>query len=350
MIETALGAVASSHDYRDEYVASAIAPGVPITLPDTFHTPLPIFMQAKEPACVAHSVVELMMLYWFKKTGKWVVLSPRFLDILAKRFDGQPIDGGTIPRLVLKLATQYGCATEDVLPNDTSLPIEEYRSDAALTPAVMANALQYRIPGYVRVGMDTQSTREAIYLYGAVTSLFEIGAEFYTAPNGQTSWADKDIDPLRIPAQIVSGHQLTDNGFVPVLNNAHNHWSQAWANNGEAKYDPVAWAPYILERWAVAEIPKDIIDYLKDLPAPADFHHQWNVNLTIGMRGDEVKYLQIALLILGFLTPFPADELGFYGPKTATAVGKYQQAHRINPAPNNVGPQTRADLNAEFAV
>ena len=47
-------------------------------------------MQAKGPACVGHSIVELMMLYWYQKTGKWVRFSSRFLDILAKRFDGQP--------------------------------------------------------------------------------------------------------------------------------------------------------------------------------------------------------------------------------------------------------------------
>ena len=41
----------------------------------------------------------------------------------------------------------------------------------------MAEAAQYRILGYVRVGLDIQSVREAIFLYGAVNSLFEIGSE-----------------------------------------------------------------------------------------------------------------------------------------------------------------------------
>ena len=134
------GALQSKPDYRDQYAAAAVAPVGAITLPQTLAPLLASpMMQAQEPACVSHSAVDVLKLYWFRKTGKWINFSPRFLDTLAKRFDGQDrVRGGTYPRPVFKLIAQYGCATESVLPNDTSLPVLAYRNDALLTDAVIS--------------------------------------------------------------------------------------------------------------------------------------------------------------------------------------------------------------------
>ena len=346
----ATGALISQPDYRDGYVALAVAPQISsqISLPALYKTQLANpMMQALEPACVSHSVVDVLKLYWFRKTGKWVDFSPRFLDILAKRFDGQDrMTGGTYPRLVFRLAVQYGCATTATLPNDTSLPILEYRDDGKLTPAVFADALNFKIPGYVAVSLDFTSTRQAIFLYGGISTLFQVGDELWTP-----SWADKDIDPLRIPKTIFSGHQMTPFGWDDeTYNDLQNEWSSAWANYGRAKYNPKAWSPYIIEQWAVAEIPPDVQDFLKALPSPSSFHYSWQNDLALGDSNEDVKFAQIAYMILGFLAPIPADELGIFGPKTAAANAKYQQAHRIAPSPNHIGPQTRAALNTEFAV
>jgi hypothetical protein len=344
-----IGSLSSPHDYRDEVASTAaVAQLASLLLPDTYQTTLDTpMMQNQIPACVSHDAVENLKVYWFGKTGQWVNFSPRFLDILAKRTDGQDrATGGTFPRLVFKLMAQYGCATTDVLSNDTTLPVLQYRDDSLLTPDVMANALQYRTPGYVAIPKDVQSTRAAIYLYGIISSLFQIGDEFWTP-----DWKDPDIDPLKTPQTIVGGHQLGPKGWVSAtLNTLRNEWSAAWANQGEANYDPIAWAPFIIEQWAIAEIPTDIADYLSHLPAPADFHAQWNFDMQIGDMSDNVKEAQVALMILGFLTPLTPDALGHYGPMTATAVGKYQQANRIPLAPNHIGPMTRAALNKQFAV
>jgi hypothetical protein len=344
------GAIISPPDYRDGYVASAVAEALPtrIQLPPTHKTALASpMMQALVPACVSHSAVDTLKLYWLKKTGKMIDFSPRFLDILAKRFDLQDrAMGGTYPRLVFKLAVLYGCATTATLPNDTSLSVLEYRNDNKLTKEVFDEAAKYKIPGYVSVPLDFQRTREAIYLYGAVSALFEIGNELWTP-----SWADKDIDPLRIPKTIVSGHQMTPFGWEDdIYNDLQNEWSASWANYGRAKYDPKAWSPYIIEQWAVAEIPPNVQDFLKALPSPSAFHCTWQKNLTLGDNNEDVKLAQIAYMILGFLAPVPADELGIFGPKTASANARYQQAHKIAPSPNHIGPKTRAALNAQFAI
>lgn len=353
--QPATGALLSSTDYRDKLVAKAVGAGItPPVLPATLNTQLAptVLMQAQEPACVAHSAVDTMKVWWFRETGNWVDFSPRFLDILAKRFDGQAIDGGTYPRLVFKLMQQYGCATEATLPNDTTLPIADYRDDKLLTPAVFAEAAKYRTPGYISVPLDYVSTRQAIFLYGAISSLFIIGAEFYTAANGQASWLDKDIDPLRTPASPISGHQLTPKGWSsPTLNVLRNSWSAAWANNGENKYDPTAWSPFIMEQYAIAEIPPDVFDFINALPSPVDFHYQWNVNLKLGDDTLDVKFLQVAYMILGYLKPITPAEFGIFGPKTAAANLAYQSNNNIAPTSiNDVGPQTRASLNKRFAL
>ncbi len=344
------GAIPSPFDYRDEYVAQAVAPEVatPIELPVSYKTQLAAHMNQKGiPACVSHSVADILKLYWFRKTGKWIDFSPRFLDILVKRFDGlNRATDGTYPRMVFKLAVQYGCATTATLPNDTSLSTLQYRDDSKLTKAVFDEAVQYKIPGYVLVPKDFQKTRQSIFLYGAISTLFQIGKELWTP-----SFAAKDIDPLRIPNPIVSGHQMSPYGWEDEkYNQLQNEWGVAWDTNGDAKYDPNAWSPFIIEQWAVAEIPPNIIDFLKSLPSPASFHYQWNKDLAYGDENDDVKFAQIAYMILGFLAPIPADQLGIFGPKTAAANAKYQQAHRIAPSPNNIGPKTRGALNTQFAI
>lgn len=348
----ATGGIPSPRDYRDGYAAAAAASTMP-----TFTLPvmLPktnlggVLMQALEPDCVSFSIVKLMKLYFFMTTGKWLDLSPRFLAIMVKRFDGQDrATGGTYPRLVLKIAAEFGCCTTDVLPNDTSLSVLQYRNDALITPEMLAAAAQYKIPGYLSVPVDFNATRAALCLYKGVSTLLEIGDELWTP-----SWDKAVIDPMRTPAHIESGHQMTQNGYEDeTYNDIENQWSTAWADNGANKFDYRKWQPFIVEQWAIAKVPTDVADFLKTLPSPANFHYQWNNHLFAGMApSEEVKMFQVALMILGFLAPVAPDELGYFGPKTSVANAKYQAYLGISAVSgNDVGPLTRSGLNKQFAI
>jgi|SRR3989338_5212873 len=104
----------------------------------------PVFDQGNIPSCVAHAVVKTMQIVWHKKTGKIISFSPRFLDILSWT-DDLDIDDGRDPKLVFELAITIGCCTEDLLSNDTTLPIEQYRNKRIITKAMLEEASKYRL-------------------------------------------------------------------------------------------------------------------------------------------------------------------------------------------------------------
>ncbi len=348
--DRATGAIGSQPDYRDGYamLASAINVADTIVIPKTKDPePMgPVQDQNQIPACVSHSIVYLMRAYWHRRTGKWIDFSPRFLDILSAE-SWIPLEGGRVPRTVLKRALQYGCCTTAMLPNDTSLSIAEYRDKSVLTQAMLDEAKQYRIPGFVNIPEGKE--KQAIHLYGAITGLFAVGKEMYTDKNGNGSWKAKDISPLRQPAAIISGHEMTPNGYGVQYIDVLNEWSIDWANKGSAEYDPSVWRKFFYESWAIAEIPEDLALFLSQLPSPSDIHYEWDENIEFGAFNEDVRWLQIALMSLGHLAPVPADQLGWFGSKTAAAVVKYQTVKKIKPViPVRVGPQTRKALNADF--
>src|SRR3989338_4691506 len=80
----------------------------------------PVFNQRNIPAWVAHSVVVLMQQHWYGKTGKVINFSPRFLDIISWT-SNLGLNDGRDGMLVMELACNIGCCTEDLLTNDTTL-------------------------------------------------------------------------------------------------------------------------------------------------------------------------------------------------------------------------------------
>lgn len=340
-----LGALFSALDYRDGYATAAATPALTAATISPTKAPAAlggVLDQNLIPACVAHAVTKLIKRYWYRKRGVWLDLSPRFLDVLSMP-PGWALDSGRDPREVLKLAASVGVCTTKLLPNDTGLPLAQYRNPALITDAMRAEAAQYKIPGFIGIPKDL--VRQAIYLYDAVTTTFIIGNELWTP-----SWLDKDIDPLRPPKQIVGGHQMDPNGYETALINVENEWGPEWANKGANRYDPTAWAPFTFNSWAIAELPSDLVTFLKHLPAPADFHFHFEHNMAQGDESEDVKWAQVAYMILGYLAPVPPEELGYFGNKTAKANALFQAASGIAPVPSAIGRLTRTALNTRFAV
>ncbi|MBU6231238.1 MAG: hypothetical protein KGI50_05760 [Patescibacteria group bacterium] len=112
--------------------------------PDEVVSKLTVFNQRKIPACAAHSIVTMMQIQWYRHTGEIINFSPRFLDILSWTPDLDLYDGRDMG-VVMDLATRVGCCTEDLLPNDTTLPIEVYRDRSIITKAMIKEANTYRL-------------------------------------------------------------------------------------------------------------------------------------------------------------------------------------------------------------
>lgn len=353
------GAIESRPDYRSKIVAKAVANMAPEILPDAQYTEFfrkngVVLMQGKQPACTSHSIVYLMMLWWYLKTGRIMYFSPRFLHIVSA-FPGATPEDGRDPATVLASAKNVGCCTIQSLPNDVTLLNEEYCDPSVITPVMTAEAGLYRIPGYVPIEINQTAIRQAIQTYGAVTILFNIGAEMYTDKYGNITWAQSAIDPLRPPAVIISGHEMTGIGWNNDLEHLINEWSEEWAQQGESDYLMNEWIPFIREVWAIAEVPSSVLSTVQGLPAPHEFVHTFTQHLTRGTTGDEVRALQIALSIDGENT-YPEIN-GIFGPLTFQAVCLFQQKYAsdiltpqgLTHPTGTVGPGTIKKLNSLFA-
>lgn len=352
------GALPSPDDYRDGIAALAIAPD-PKKLPARYAADLskmPVYDQMQQLSCVSNTIALELTLYWYRKTGKIIPFSPRFLDIMAKRFDGlgdKRLTAGTWARIVLKVAAKYGCATQKTVPDVPSVSILEYRDDAVITSKSLVEAEQYKIPGYVRIPTGTESLRAFLRVFEGVSVAFFVGEELYTGYDGVVSFDPAKISPLRPPKKISNGHQMFVYGWDADYNIVRNSWGRQWCSDGNALYAPSAWDPFTMEAWTIAEIPDDVKLLLSNLPAPTDFRYQWQSNLQLGDFNEDVKFLQIAYMILGLMDPVPPDQLGYFGAKTMAANGKYQRIKGVpvkDLSPANCGRITRGYLNEDFGV
>jgi hypothetical protein len=335
-----LGAIDSPFDNRDISSASVIPPEV---LPTTWenqeiHT-FPIWYQRSIGACVGHSLAKCAQNYWFKKTGQVINFSSRFLYAMAKCQDGFAGEG-TYPRLVAKILTDYGCATEATCPNDTTLSHETYvyqRQIENIPSYVFDEAKKYKVGGFAFVPLTEYEIKKAIYHTGAVSVLVRVGEEWWTP-----SWNKIDIDPLRIPRKIVSGHQIVLTGWSPSLyKTVLNSWSVQWADKGFNRLIWQDYLPYINEAIVLTDIPQDIIDDAKNTKFifTRDLHY--------GDKNEDVKQLQKRL---GFT---PTYQTSYYGDITREAVIKFQDDNHIpitwfqrhRKLSSVVGPKTREVLN-----
>lgn len=348
------GAVKSTSDYRDAIFASLVAiQSLPPTQIQTDFSKFGIYDQLLTPSCVSHSVAKLMQLYWYLKTGEVITFNPQFLHI-ASAFVGAGPDDGRDPRTVLQCAKTIGCATIATMPINTNVSNEQYCDPTQITEAMREEALKYAIPGFVAVSVTPGAFRSAIDQYGAISTLFEVGDTFWTAPDGSITWAKESIDPIRATSQLSSAHELTIIGQENAdLFRGVNSWGDTWDDAGYFNFVLNEWQPYIAEAWAIVNPNPEALALIQSLPEAGEFSHNFEVTLQSGMNSDEVRALQIALAIDG---DFDYPEItGFYGSLTAQAVTKFQTKYALaSPAiiaslqGSQVGPATRAKLNSLF--
>lgn len=200
---------------------------------------------------------------------------------------------------------------------------------------IIQNALLHKIPGYYKVKVEPRAIAKEIAAGRVLVARLSVGDNFYKDKNGTFSWNKNDLLPLRAPKSVDSGHIMAMNEYKGLdskqVLSGPNSWGITWADKGYYNFVFNVQAPYYFtEVWAISDLPVQVINDIKDLPEAKDFQHRFQTNIEYGMKGSEVRALQIALSILGFLN-IHVGELGVYGPKTARAVLDYQKSRKLLP-------------------
>lgn len=205
-----------------------------------------VFMQAQEPSCVAHGVTWAIMYHYWKKTGKFVKLSPRFVYAMCKTVDKLPVDAGTYLSVALQIVKDHGVCEDSFFPNDTSLDVATYTNASLISAEAKANALKYRIDNFSFLKDLAPSTINTAIYNGGKGDVVMIGMDvsdwWWTGPDGNSTWSADSLLPLRpIDATHpqISGHCVDLYAFGEEWDSAHptnwygmNWWSPEWAYQG----------------------------------------------------------------------------------------------------------------------
>lgn len=208
---------------------------------------------------------------------------------------------------------------------------------------------KYKLTGYAKVALDPLNFAIALQRskYGLMLRM-DVGDNFY-----RPSWDKNDLEPLRAPNPITSGHSIKCIEHVGLNNKLkgtlRNTWGGfgnpttssglIWCDDGNIKYIYETQKPYITEAYMVT------ID-------PVTFKHVFMKNIKFGETSEEVVALQRVLVQLGYLTMPVGVKFGYYGQLTKQAVLSFQKAKHV--ASDNelmhlngtlVGPATRLRLN-----
>ncbi len=254
-------------DFPASVLLGSSAPAQPVWKPDAAMN-LPITMQGKEPGCGGFAAQYRMVHELFRATGQYVPLGPRSAYAADKSIDGFGKDvPGTTIQAIAKSLTTMGIALDTLFQNDITLDPSVYGDYSLMTKEAIADAYTRATEeNYFFTGKSPSldTLKQLIEQYDGVILEVEVGPEWYTAPDGRTSWAAADILPngkLRPPSTNVSGHFIycpahDENILFP------NEWSRAWGNNGWGALGD-DYVPYIVNGLAFKKIPVSVQQTLK---------------------------------------------------------------------------------------
>lgn len=303
-----LGAHESSYDSRTWRHDTTTA--APLTTGGVKYDPADIDNQHIVGICTAISLTQNAN----KATGK--KYSPDFQYLLQKKFfDFNWWEGSSIFN-ALKAATKYGLLPIELFTYVTeadrnlSYPdyVEKLQAISESEVQRLIGLCEKPMTGYASVPADAQSMAKAISdSKSGILCRYSVGEEWWTP-----SWQPQDIDPLRPPQQVVSGHAIGQSYFDFTLNQKFelpNTWGTQWNDNGKAH--TIFPQYHATEAW---------IPYYGTPPQPLPPSFIFTVDMKYGQRSEDVKQLQKRLAVSG---------TGYYGDLTAQAVLKFQVEHNL---------------------
>jgi hypothetical protein len=219
--------------------------------------------QSKVGICTAISITQNAR----KALGK--KFSADFQYLMQKREYDKNWDEGSSIFHALKVAYGIGLLPQEEMDKwvtlaDRDLPYHEYIKKLQAIPDAEIERLKliagsYKIKAYSVVNTDRDSLAEAINSSAAgVLTRYNVGTEWWTDKDGNPTWNKDLLQPLRAPAQVVSGHAVTDSNFDGGSFRIANTWSGDWCDGGTAYRLHAQYKP--TEAWAIFynELPKEI--------------------------------------------------------------------------------------------
>lgn len=286
-MKPSFGANKSKNDYRT--VTSDQIRARATILPQTAKVDLQkpttndISAQAKLGICTACSV--RMAAEEAFNDGKR--LSEYWLYLMGKVLIEGETGEGSSAFTMLKAANKFGIP-EDIMEAEFPLYItgnyEQFinsfktRYGGKIPQKVFDNASKHKIPGYYKVAVSPTALATEIYNGKALVFYLRVGDNTYKDKWGNVSWLAKDLLPLRVPKYFDGGHLMVINEYSGLNEfqklSGPNSFSKEWCKDQPEGYQGYfnfifkTQKPYFWEAWAISEIPEEIKEEIKDLPAP----------------------------------------------------------------------------------
>lgn len=244
-----LGGKKREPDARDHLIGSASAPIY--TFAPTHAKPvLPYYFQGKRPACGAHAGTSLkVFLNRSDRTNPDENDTPRALWINIKR-DGTSPSDGTDMATIFKTLQTYGAVSFEPLKNDVTYDDNDYAALKFLTQPMETQGSMNKIQSYAYLtDLSFNGIKQGIDSFGAVLLLINANAQMWTAPNGETSWAESDVLPLRPPTAeypVIDGHFILATYYDEQYIYGPNSFGTTWGREGDF-YFGSEYIPQILE-------------------------------------------------------------------------------------------------------
>lgn len=340
------GAHLNSPDSRDIHISTV---QTPVALPLTYKTDLSMFPTLNQlgiGSCLWQARRMMRQFMYFKKTRKVINLSARSGYIPSKAIDGLGNIQGTTARAADSVLFNQGIGEDAVIPDDNTLPYNQYMAFPIQSPAIIANMAQYKIGGYAAVSTDFNSIKQAIFQNGVIC--FTLGVD--------ANWFSGIIMKV---LNLIGYHGLIGYGFDSEGIFGKNSWGTGWiavlakAMNFPAGDFYIKWTDYqndIYDIVAYVDIPAPIINNAKAL------NYHFNNHMNFGDTSPDVLQIQNRLDKEGYW-PSGVTKTGYYGVVTASAVLAYQIAHKLDTEANLealggkvIGPKTLAMLNGEVGL
>lgn len=248
MNQPGLGGLPSKKDFRTYKHETTMA--APISSGGVKYLPQDIENQHHVGICTAISLTQNAE----KALGK--KFSPDFQYLCQKKFYDKAWYEGSSIFNALKVGKNIGFLPIELFPyiteKDRELNYNQYVAKLQAIPDAEIERLKTlctdKLAGYASVPLN-QLTKGISDSRVGLLCRYEVGNEWWTP-----SWKPKDIDPLRPPKEIVSGHAINVSYFEDQKIELANTWGTTWNMKGLAHawlniYPPTeAWIPYYDQR------------------------------------------------------------------------------------------------------